>query len=190
MPVGGAGCAPANKYIYIYCARLNGRAFFLCPGRAYKKRRKPAFYIALPAIAAAVCVNTSAVLRQSLGGVIASRLRYHFCGVALPPGRGIKSGANRLFIQSRRAGLSVCSANRGGWAVLRGLWRVLWLWGGVCMGSRFVAFYGLYLRFLIGLFAGGCFICLLYPKKYINENRYTALRWYCVGIRFIGWSIF
>ena len=52
MPVGGAVFAPVNKYIYIYCARLNGRAF-LCPGRAYKKRRKPAFYIALPAIAAA-----------------------------------------------------------------------------------------------------------------------------------------
>ena len=48
MPVGGAVCAPVNKYIYIYCARLIRSRFFCVPGRVYKKRLKPAFYTIPP----------------------------------------------------------------------------------------------------------------------------------------------
>ena len=77
MPVGGAVFAPANKYIYIYCARLNGRAF-LCPGRAYKKRRKPAFYSIPPRWS----VRLSGKSRR-LGGVARAVVRFVASGRCL-----------------------------------------------------------------------------------------------------------
>lgn len=55
-------CAPVNRYIYIYCARLIRSRFFCVPGRVYKKAAQTGFLYNPAALGSWLAVNRAGCL--------------------------------------------------------------------------------------------------------------------------------